>query len=64
MTGEEVITIMGRPRAISTLGTQTNYNYGEYWIVLESGVVKCIKKSENFSYRGHGCDSDDMYPKP
>jgi hypothetical protein len=47
MTPEEVIRLLGEPRAIS-YPYGLRYNYGNVWIVFESGVVSCLIRAEYF----------------
>ncbi len=44
MTPQEVISVAGQPRAKDG----DNYNYGNVWVVFESGVVSCIVNSKVF----------------
>lgn len=46
MTPEEVVRLIGRPRAET--GGGRCYNYGAVWVVFENGVVTCLVKSEYF----------------
>ena len=45
MTPEEVESLIGPPRAISSYG---HMNYGKVWVVIESGVVTCIVHAKAF----------------
>jgi len=46
MTTKEVIKFAGEPRSRSYCGS---LNYGDVWVVIESGVVSCIVKSQQFT---------------
>ena len=48
MTPEEVVRLVGRPRSIDSISSGPRYNYGNVWIVFESGVVSCIIRAEYF----------------
>jgi hypothetical protein len=50
MTKEEVIRVAGRPRSIGRDEVKNcEYNYGNVWVILESGVVSCIVSAEVYS---------------
>lgn len=53
MTPDEVIKVCGKPRAIDytpekTYGEQPHYNYGDVWVLFESGVVAIVLKASVF----------------
>ncbi|MBU1183778.1 MAG: hypothetical protein KJ663_01195 [Proteobacteria bacterium] len=48
MTPQEVIKFAGEPRSKVSHGSDLKYNYGNVWVVIESGVVSCIVKAEAF----------------
>ena len=47
MTPQEVKSLIGNPRAVgdNSYG-EMEWNYGNYWVIFESGVVSCIVKSK------------------
>ena len=47
MTPKEVFALLGRRRA----GDSGHYNYGDYWVHFENGLVACIVKAANYKYR-------------
>jgi outer membrane protein assembly factor BamE (lipoprotein component of BamABCDE complex) len=61
MTPEEVVRLIGKPRSVDPI-FGSGYNYGNVWIVFESGVVSCIIKAEYF--RNHWGRSDYQSLKP
>lgn len=46
MNKNEVLSLLPKPRTVTIY---SEYNYGKYWVKLESGLVKCIIKSKDFS---------------
>ncbi len=52
MTPKEVVRLIGEPRAIVSRGGtrygDPRYNYGNVWVVFESGVVSCLVRAEYF----------------
>ena len=48
MTKEEVIRIAGRPRSIGDIQGIAESNYGDVWVIFESGVVSCIVSADVF----------------
>jgi len=50
MTINEVIDLIGKPRAQSSAGNVIGYNYGNAWIVFQHGIVNCIVKCDHYSY--------------
>lgn len=56
MTKEEVIQVAGKPRSTDRYG---DLNYGDVWVVLRNGLVKCVVKSAGFR-SGKSCSS---FPK-
>lgn len=55
MTPEEVVSLVGKPRSIDG----ANLNYGSVWIIVESGIVACIVRAEDYQgaafWSGHAC---------
>jgi len=50
MTQAEVKSLVGSPRSTDDCGYNlVNWNYGNVWVVFESGVVSCIVRSTSFS---------------
>jgi len=57
MTPHEVISLIGQPRAADTCAGDPAYNYGQVWVVFDSGVVSSIVKSRYFTR----CESGQSY---
>ena len=50
MTGAEVVKIAGWPRSAGRESQELQeYNYGDVWVILESGIVSCIVSAEVYS---------------
>jgi hypothetical protein len=58
MTYLEVIQVAGEPRSSDDLFGA--YNYGSVWVILESGIVKCLVKSSEYQ-QGSACRHYDPY---
>lgn len=55
MTPNEVINLIGKPRATkSSLMRDPRYNYGIVWVIFQGGVVQCLVKTGDFS-KFYGC---------
>lgn len=48
MTPAEVIKFAGQPRSKATCLGDDRYNYGNVWIIIESGLVSCIVRAEGY----------------
>ena len=48
MTPAEVKSLVGSPRSTDKCGSIGNWNYGNVWVIFESGVVSCIVRSTSF----------------
>lgn len=48
MTPQEVLKFAGLPRSEAKNSAGPRYNYGNVWIIFESGVVSCIVRAEVF----------------
>jgi|GEM_PF-799555 len=48
MTGSEVVTLLGEPRAIlCNVGSICGLNYGKYWVIKEGDFVYCVSKTSD-----------------
>lgn len=59
MTPSEVEKISGKPRVKDD---NRGYNYGNVWVIFESGIVACIVKAEGYQY-GRTCAGYRMGPR-
>jgi len=48
MTPWEVRKVAGIPRSKASFSDDARYNYGNVWVVFESGVCSCIVKAEYY----------------
>jgi len=60
MTPDEVIKVAGKPRSIVGNSPDLRYNYGNVWVVIESGVVSCLVKAKYFK-KWMGRDNYQFY---
>lgn len=61
MTIDDVEIVLGKPQRTDRCADVLYYNYGKYWIIFNSGVVTCLKKTEAYK-RCCNCNSYDDYP--
>jgi len=55
MTEEELVRLVGQPARKEFSGDRTFMNYGEYWAVLQSGVVACMLSVSDFNGKDSIC---------
>ncbi|TKJ37962.1 hypothetical protein CEE37_13450 [candidate division LCP-89 bacterium B3_LCP] len=62
MTPSEVVRLIGEPRAIESYDGP-KYNYGNVWVVFESGVVSCMIRAKYYNSAYNGSFYRDYKPQ-
>jgi len=61
MTVKEAIAVSGKPQVKKSSGDDMFLNYGQYWAVFDSGILKCVQSIKE--YNGVACYSSHKCPE-